>query len=285
MSDNEINQIKQLYATLPEKDIIAKGYKRTDINFALKGIKRRSRLESTKLMLSLHPECYKHTQETKTKLSKSMKEAHKNGTAHSWHNGFSYAELFFEKIIKNNFNDQQFKHQWCVGKYRLDFFWPQKSRAIEIDGKQHDCLKQKQLDNVRDDFIEKQGIKILRIKWLDLFHETKCFIKKAKAFIDEQRIINIQPVWQLEENKKKNKKRKKRLLALKKYKQYQIVVKNRLDDLKKIDLTQRGSISLLSRQWNVSHTHVRRYIKNALNGVEYKIHCSRGMNALSYNGY
>gem|GEM_PF-6976466 len=262
MTHEDIARIKKLYSKLPIIDIIAKGYSRIEINFALKGVKRRSRLESAKLLSTLHPECRKHLNKTKTKISASMKIAHETGKAHSWHNGFSYPEMFFEKVIKNEFQDQQFERQKCIGRYRLDFFWPEKNRAIEIDGRQHNSIKHQKADAIRDKFISSQGIKLLRIKWQDLFHEPKKFIKQAKAFIDNQLILDVQPLWR----NKKNRKQIKQNRVQKQRKQHEEMIKSRINDINKLDLSLRGSIALLSKKWKVSHTQVQRWIKRYIPG-------------------
>ena len=59
-----------------------------------------------------HPQIGKPlSEETKRKISISMKQAHKDGRAHNigecrWKNEPSYPELFFMKVIKNEFNDK-----------------------------------------------------------------------------------------------------------------------------------------------------------------------------------
>ena len=92
-------------------------------------------------------------------------------------------------VIENEFNDKNYIFQYRVNKYSLDFAWPLKRIYIEIDGSQHE--KNKNYDNIRDTKLKSLGWTVLRIKWIDLFHETKKYINIMKNFVDnanEQKI-------------------------------------------------------------------------------------------------
>lgn len=126
--------------------------------------------------------------EKRKQISNSMKIAHAEGRANNWqdskkYNNSSYPELFFEKVIKNEFNDKNYIREFRVGPYAIDFAWVDKKLAIEIDGKQHEYPEHQQRDIRKDEFLESEGWKILRIKWTTMFHDTKNSIKLAKDFI------------------------------------------------------------------------------------------------------
>lgn len=131
-----------------------------------------------------------HTEETKKHLSEVMKERHKNGTAWNigmsrWNNEPSYPEQFFMKVIENEFVDKLYKSEMPFGIYSLDFAWEHKKKVIEIDGEQHErFVEQHERDIKKDALLISAGWKVLRIKWKDMFNETKKFIKIAKDFID-----------------------------------------------------------------------------------------------------
>lgn len=131
-----------------------------------------------------------HTQETKEKLSKSMQKAHKEGRAWNigksrWNNKMSYPEEFFAKVIKNEFIDQNYIHEYPFGIYSLDFAWVDKKKCVEIDGDQHQRFQEYiERDKRKDEYIKDQKWQVLRITWKDMFHDTKKWIKLAKDFID-----------------------------------------------------------------------------------------------------
>ncbi len=122
-------------------------------------------------------------------LSDKMKTAHEEGRAWNigksrWNNKQSYPEEFFQKVIENEFDDKNYKIEFNVGIYSIDFAWTEKKKAIEIDGQQHERFEEyKERDKRKDECLNKEGWKILRIKWKDFFHKTKEGIKLANGFI------------------------------------------------------------------------------------------------------
>ena len=143
------------------------------------------------------------SEETKKKISESMKKAIKEGRASGWHKRKagtkSYPEEWFEKVIQNEFDDKDFVSELQVGKYRLDFAWIKKMRYIEIDGSQHS--ERKESDKKKDDFCKELGWQCLRLDWSYIYNNPKEAIKIAKNFIDNGKVSEI--VWV---NKKAQKK-------------------------------------------------------------------------------
>ena len=133
----------------------------------------------------------KLTTEQKKSISDSMKKAHRDGRAWNigksrWNNQKSYPENFFEKVIKNEFINKNYECEYPIGIYSLDFAWVSLKKAIEIDGDQHERFDEyKQRDIKKDKLCSDNGWKVLRIKWKDLFNNTKIEIERAKQFIHE----------------------------------------------------------------------------------------------------
>jgi very-short-patch-repair endonuclease/ribosomal protein L37AE/L43A len=127
----------------------------------------------------------------KNNVSKSMKKAHKEGRAWNigmsrWNNKASYPEEFFMKVIENEFEDKNYKYEYPVGIYSLDFAWIEKKKVIEIDGEQHQRFEEYQeRDKRKDEFLKNNNWQILRISWKDMCNETKQKIKICKEFINE----------------------------------------------------------------------------------------------------
>ena len=133
---------------------------------------------------------HKHTEETKIRLSKSMKLAIKEGRAKGWasskqnKNGMSYPEIWFEKVINNEFKDKNYEYNKQFFKYKLDFAWVDKKKCIEIDGQQHQTNPiQAQSDKRKDTKLLENGWQVLRISWKEMFNSPKEWIEKAKQFI------------------------------------------------------------------------------------------------------
>ena len=62
----------------------------------------------------------------------------------------------------------QFKRQYQIGHYYVDFFCYQAKLIIELDGSQHYTQKMLVYDNARTDFLEKQGYVVIRFSNLDI---------------------------------------------------------------------------------------------------------------------
>jgi very-short-patch-repair endonuclease len=125
------------------------------------------------------------------KISASMKKAHSEGRAWNigksrWNNEKSYPEKFFQKVIDNEFINKKYECEYPIGIYSLDFAWVELKKAIEIDGDQHERFEEyKQRDERKDKLCAENGWQVLRIKWKDLYNNTKQKIKEAKQFIGE----------------------------------------------------------------------------------------------------
>ena len=52
--------------------------------------------------------------------------------------------------------------QYNIGNYIVDFYIPQKQLVIEVDGIQHLTEEHQEKDQTRDEFLEGQGLRVLR---------------------------------------------------------------------------------------------------------------------------
>lgn len=127
--------------------------------------------------------------ELKIRISESMKKAHADGRAHNigssrWNNEPSYPEKFFAKVIANEFEDKDFVQEYPFGRYSLDFAWVHLKKVIEIDGDQHERFeKQKTSDARKDKALVDAGWQVLRVKWREMYSDTKVQIANCKQFL------------------------------------------------------------------------------------------------------
>lgn len=75
----------------------------------------------------------------------------------------------------------RFKRQVPVGPYTLDFYCPEASLCVEVDGDQHEAPK----DEQRDLYLETQDILTIRIKSLMLFDSHSLEAERALRLIRE----------------------------------------------------------------------------------------------------
>lgn len=105
--------------------------------------------------------------ETRKKISKSVKARILNGTHKGWASRSklkkSFPEQYVEKILEEL--DIEYESELKVGKWFIDFCDINNKIALEIDGKQHELPDRKQSDKNKDEFLINNGWKVFRIKW------------------------------------------------------------------------------------------------------------------------
>jgi very-short-patch-repair endonuclease len=88
------------------------------------------------------------------------------------------------QVIENNFEDRAFVREYPIGRFSIDFAWPTKKIAIEIDGEQHDRPVQKARDLQKDQLLMREGWVLLRIRWVEMYSDPKNWIATAKRLVD-----------------------------------------------------------------------------------------------------
>jgi very-short-patch-repair endonuclease len=87
-----------------------------------------------------------------------------------------------ERILNSKLLEKgwSFEFQFLLSGYIPDFYFPEKKKIVELDGKAfHDPKK----DKLRDSRLKKQGIKILRIKSWRVFRELDFVLEEIEAFV------------------------------------------------------------------------------------------------------
>ena len=166
------------------------------------------------------------SEETKKKISESMKRSQKEGKAYNigqsrWNNEHSRPEKWLINVLKNEFNQFEnidYKTEMSFYRYALDFAWPEKRICIEIDGNQH-LYDEKQIerDKEKDKLLKEEGWKELRIKWGYIVKNTQDAIKLIGDFINEKGNIII-PLYKSEYEKYMEKRKKNEINGILKYK-------------------------------------------------------------------
>ncbi|MGC9455835.1 MAG: endonuclease domain-containing protein [Phycisphaerae bacterium] len=68
--------------------------------------------------------------------------------------------LLWSRLRNGRCAGLKFRRQHPIGPYVADFFCPSAGVVIELDGRSHD--EQVDYDRVRQEFIERQGLRVLR---------------------------------------------------------------------------------------------------------------------------
>lgn len=92
------------------------------------------------------------------------------------------AEASFWKIVKNSrFEGRKFVRQHSVGNYILDFYCPSEKLAIELDGTRHYSGAGASDDRIRSEYLESNGIRVVRFQNREVFDETEWMLDVIRA--------------------------------------------------------------------------------------------------------
>lgn len=133
----------------------------------------------------------KMSEDFKKKHSKIMKERHKNGIAPTLSQlrrkeKPSYPEQWLINVIKNENIDTNYIREYKFYTFSLDFYWPNKKKVIEMDGRLHKISEyQIDCDKRKDELLKKEGYEELRIDWEYCCNHPKEIINQIKTFIGE----------------------------------------------------------------------------------------------------
>ena len=80
----------------------------------------------------------------------------------------SLPEVLLWQILRKQPGYIKFRRQHPIGRYVLDFYVLDLKLGIEVDGKAHDMGNRPERDDLRDRWLESQGIRMLRIAAKDV---------------------------------------------------------------------------------------------------------------------
>ena len=74
----------------------------------------------------------------------------------------------------------RFLRQYSIASYILDFYCPEIKVAIELDGGQHNNPKEKAYDAIRAEYLQAQGINVLRFWDNDILLDIQSVLTKVE---------------------------------------------------------------------------------------------------------
>ncbi|MGA2516546.1 MAG: endonuclease domain-containing protein [Thermodesulfobacteriota bacterium] len=86
--------------------------------------------------------------------------------------------LLWSKIRAKQLKGQQFYRQKIIGEYIVDFYCPRSRLVIEVDGGQHYSAEGKEKDVVRDHYMAKEGIAILRFSDREVLNDLEAVVEQ-----------------------------------------------------------------------------------------------------------
>jgi very-short-patch-repair endonuclease len=90
--------------------------------------------------------------------------------------------VLWSKLRRRQLKNCQFYRQRIIGIYMVDFYCPQSKLIIEVDGGQHYDDERNKSDRMRDDYLKKLGLKILRVRIEKCLKISKGFLRIYMRF-------------------------------------------------------------------------------------------------------
>jgi len=88
------------------------------------------------------------------------------------------AEAVLWNAIKNKqLEGRKFRRQHSIGNYIVDFYCPQEKLVIELDGAGHFTHEGNEKDEVRDNYLNSLGIRVIRFENKELYHNLEAVLK------------------------------------------------------------------------------------------------------------
>ena len=84
----------------------------------------------------------------------------------------------------------KFRRQHSVGAYILDFYCPEIKLDIELDGDVHEAPLSYEHDMIRTDYLNQQGISVLRYHNDVVFKNVQGIIDSILHFAERNRLLN-----------------------------------------------------------------------------------------------
>jgi very-short-patch-repair endonuclease len=70
--------------------------------------------------------------------------------------------ILWRHLRNRRFAEYKFRRQHPLDRYVLDFYCPAAKLAVELDGSRHDSQTREKHDQSREEFLNEQGISVLR---------------------------------------------------------------------------------------------------------------------------
>ena len=88
-------------------------------------------------------------------------------------------KLLWSKLWRKQLKNCQFYRQRIIGNYIVDFYCPKEKLIVEVDGGQHYDNEGNSRDRIRDDYLKKLGMRILRVSDKEVFENLNGIIEKV----------------------------------------------------------------------------------------------------------
>ena len=93
-------------------------------------------------------------------------------------------DLLWSYLRNRQLDSFKFLRQHPFGGFVLDFFCWKEKLSIELDGGVHDLPEVKERDEIRQNFLEENGIFVIRFKNSEVFSEVEIVLEKILCVLN-----------------------------------------------------------------------------------------------------
>ncbi len=95
-------------------------------------------------------------------------------------------QMLWWRIRRKQILGVQFYRQKPIGRYIVDFYAPSTGLVIEVDGSQHGDADQSEKDKQRDEYLQDQGLTVLRFNSREVLLEIDAVVQKIYQEIESR---------------------------------------------------------------------------------------------------
>ena len=92
-------------------------------------------------------------------------------------------KLLWSKIRRKQLKGLQFYRQKIIGNYIVDFYCPRADLVIEVDGGQHYTTEGQQKDQIRDDYMSNNGLRVIRFSDKEVFNNLDGVLQRIWEYL------------------------------------------------------------------------------------------------------
>src|SRR5688572_29741119 len=100
--------------------------------------------------------------------------------------GNEFASTVWQWVRNRHVCQQKFRREYPIPPYTADFCCVELKLILEIDGVEHFADDGRQRDRVRDDFLEGQGYRVVRIAGYDVLREPSLCLKRIEEEVKKR---------------------------------------------------------------------------------------------------
>ena len=89
----------------------------------------------------------------------------------------------------------RFRRQYIIGNYIADFYCYQARLVVELDGSQHCTPEEKAYDKKRTQYLQSQGLQVLRFSNLDILRQFDAVCEVIDRTIKQEKVVSKSETW------------------------------------------------------------------------------------------